>query len=160
MQKKESGMSVQILDVNESNWRECVELKLTEEDQKYVDRNVFAIAEWKFEPENVLKAIYSNSVLVGMLAYYIHDGKYGYFYWMYHLMIETQHQGKGYGEAAVKLALKDMREVGAKDIRTSADIGNTRAENLYKKLGFEETGILEDSGSKLLRLSQNALKFA
>jgi RimJ/RimL family protein N-acetyltransferase len=75
-------------------------------------------------------------------------------------MIETQHQEKCYGEAAVKLALKDMREVGAKDVRTSTDIGNTRAEKLYKKLGFEETGILEDSGSMLLRLSQGALKFA
>jgi len=146
-------VTVSLTDVTESNWRECIKLNLTPEDQKYVDRNVFAIAEWKFEPDNVLKAIYSDSQLVGMLAFYIHDGQYGHFYWMYHLMIETQQQGKGYGEAAVKLALRDMRERGAKDIRTSADTGNTRAENLYRKLGFEETGVLEGDGSKLLRLA-------
>lgn len=72
-------------------------------------------------------------------------------------MIETQRQGKGYGEAAVRIAIIDMRENDAKDIRTSAVTGNTRAENLYKKLGFEETGILETNGDKLLRMSEDAL---
>ncbi len=136
-------MTIHLLDVTESNWRECVELKLAEEEKPFVDANVFALAEWKFEPENFVKAIYSNTVLVGMLAYYLHDGKYGYLYWLYHLMIETQHQGNGYGEAAVKLALKEMRELGAKDIVTNCAPKNTRALYIYKKLGFEENGTLE-----------------
>ena len=63
-------MTIHLLDVDESNWRECVEIKVAEEQKAFVDPNVFPIAEWKFEPENTIKAIYSNSELVGMLAYY------------------------------------------------------------------------------------------
>ncbi len=107
-------MKTELVEVDEENWRECVKLEVADEEKHFVDRNVFAIAEWKFEPENRIKAIYSESLLVGMLAYYFHDGSYGRFYWLYHLMIETKHQGKGYGQDAVKLAIKEMRDLGAK----------------------------------------------
>lgn len=70
----ENSMTIRLTEVNESNWRECVELEVAEEEKVFVDRNVFAIAEWKFEPENTIKGIYSESVLVGMLAYYYHNG--------------------------------------------------------------------------------------
>ena len=94
-------MTTQLKTVDESNWRDCVKLIVSEKEKRFVDRNVFAIAEWKFEPENYIKAIYSNDNLVGMLAYYFHDGNYGNFYWLYHLMIEPKYQGKGYGQEAV-----------------------------------------------------------
>ena len=67
-EKTESDMTIHLLDVDESNWRECVEIKVAEEQKAFVDPNVFPIAEWKFEPENTIKAIYSNSELVGMLC--------------------------------------------------------------------------------------------
>ncbi len=67
-------------------------------------------------------------------------------------MIETKYQGKGYGEAAVKLSVKEMRQLGANEIRTMHMPGNIRAQNLYKKLGFEEIGTL-DGGNIFLRLS-------
>ena len=148
-------MTISLLDVNDSNWRECADLQLTEDEGKYISSNVYMIAEWKFETESVFRAIYSDTKLVGMLAYYLHDGKYGYFYWLYHLMIEKEYQGKGYGEAAVKLAVKEMRQLASQqdafEIRTMYMLGNIRAQNLYKKLGFEEIGIL-DGGDISLRL--------
>lgn len=144
-------MKIHLQDVNDSNWRECTGLQLTKEDEKFIASNVYAIAEWKFETESVYRAIYSNTELVGILAYYLHDGDHGYFYWLYHLMIETKYQGKGYGEAAVKLAVKEMRQLGANEIRTMYMPGNIRAQNLYKKLGFEEIGTL-DGGDIFLQL--------
>ena len=146
----ENNMTIRLLDVNDSNWRECADLKLAEE-EKFIYSNVYMIAEWKFETESVFKAIYSKTELVGMLAYYLHDGKHGYFYWLYHLMIQKKYQGKGYGETAVKLALEEMRQLGASEIRTMYMPGNIRAQNLYKKLGFEEIGTL-DGGDIFLRL--------
>ena len=143
-------MKIQLLAVDEGNWRECVELKVVEADKTFVDANVFAIAEWKFEPENTIRAIYSDSELVGMLAYYFHDGRYGRFYWLYHLMIDVKHQGKGHGQAAVNLALEEIRELGAKDMVTNCVPKNLRALSLYKKLGFEDNGTLE-SGDIFLR---------
>lgn len=61
-------MTIHLQDVDESNWRDCARLKVAEEEIGFVDPNVFPIAEWKFEPENALKAIYFNTDLVGMLA--------------------------------------------------------------------------------------------
>ena len=148
-------MSVKLLDVDEFNWRECVKLKVSEEEKSFIDSNVFPIAEWKFEPENKLKAIYSDSVLVGMLAYYFHDGVYGEFYWLYHFMIEPKQQNNGYGQSALKLAIVEMRELGAKDIVTNCVPRNTRAQYIYKKLGFEKHGTI-DGGDLLLRLPEGA----
>lgn len=145
-------MTIRLQNVDDSNWRECADLELTEKEERFIHSNVYIIAEWKFETESIFKAIYSDNVLVGMLAYYLHDGDHGYFYWLYHLMIETKYQGKGYGENAVKLAVKEMRQLGATEIRTMYMPGNIRAQSLYKKLGFEEIGTL-DGGDIFLRLS-------
>jgi len=138
-----NDVTTRLLEVNESNWRECVKLEVADNEKHFVDRNVFAIAEWKFEPENRIRAIYSNSQLIGMLAYYYHDGGYGEFYWLYHLMIEPQHQGKGFGQDAVELAVKEMRGLGAMDIVTSYHPENSRAKHIYEKMGFKDNGNLE-----------------
>ena len=144
-------MTMRLQDVDDSNWRDCANLQLAEEERKFISSNVYAIAEWKFESESALKAIYSDTELVGMLAYYLHDGEHGYFYWLYHLMIDKKYQGKGYGESAVKLAVQEMYQLGATEIRTMYMPGNVRAQKLYKKLGFEQVGTL-DGGDIFLRL--------
>ncbi len=145
-------MTIYLTEVNDSNWRECSGLQLAEEEKKYISSNVYAIAEWKFETESIFRAIYSDTELVGMLAYYLHDGEYGYFYWLYHLMIERKFQRKGYGESSVKLVVEEMYQLGAKEIRIMYMPGNIRAQNLYKKLGFEQVGTL-DGGDIFLCLS-------
>lgn len=147
-----SDLKTKLVEVDESNWRECVKLEVSDAEKHYVDRNVFAIAEWKFEPENKIRAIYSRSELVGMLAYYYHDGYYGQFYWLYHLMIEPVHQGKGHGQDAVNLAVAEMRELGATDIVTSHHPENIRAKHIYEKLGFKSNGAL-DGGDPFLILT-------
>jgi len=147
-------MTIRLLPVDEENWRECVKLAVSDDQKSFIDSNAFTIAEWKFEPENVVKAIYSESELVGMLAYYYHDGGYGEFYWLYHLMIEPKSQEKGYGQAAIKLAIKEMRELGAKDIVTNCVPDNARAQHVYRKLGFEDNGHLQ-GGDLFLRLPES-----
>jgi len=145
-------MTIRLVNVHESNWRECADLQLTEDEKEFLSSNTYAIAEWKFETESIFRAIYADNILVGMLAYYLNYGEHGHFYWLYHLMIETNYQSKGYGENAVKLAIKEMRQLGATEIRTMYMPGNIRAQSLYKKLGFEEFGTL-DGGDIFLRLS-------
>lgn len=148
-------MKTQLVDVSEENWRDCVKLEVAETEKHYVDRNVFAIAEWKFEPDNKIKAIYSGSELVGMLAYYYHDGFHGTFYWLYHLMIEPKHQRKGIGQCAVKLAIKEMRDFGAKEIVTSHHPENIRAKHIYEKIGFRDNGVLEGGDPFLILAAED-----
>jgi len=145
-------MTIRLQDVDDSNWRDCSDLQLAEDERRFISSNVYVIAEWKFETESALKAIYSDTELVGMLAYYLHDGEHGHFYWLFHLMIQKKYQGKGYGEAAVRLAVKEMHQLGATEIRTMYMPGNIRSKNLFRKVGFDEIGTL-DGGDIFLRLS-------
>ena len=70
-------------------------------------------------------------------------------------MIEPSKQGKGYGQASVKLAIIEMRELGAKEIVTNCVPKNVQAQYLYRKLGFKDNGTIE-GGDLLLLLPESA----
>jgi RimJ/RimL family protein N-acetyltransferase len=50
---------------------------------------------------------------------------------------------------------REMRDVGAEEIRTMHVPRNSRANKFYKKLGFVETGATMEGGDIFLRLPQN-----
>lgn len=54
--------------------------------------------------------------------------------------VAPEFQGKGFGKAAVKLALEMAREKGMKAFRLDALASNTPAHRLYESLGFEFRG--------------------
>jgi diamine N-acetyltransferase len=60
-------------------------------------------------------------------------------------MIAADHQGKGYGRAAMLLAIQLIRgQPGCSSISLSFEPENSNAERLYSSLGFKPTGeILE-----------------
>ena len=67
-------------------------------------------------------------------------------------MITVEHQGKGYGYYAMVLVIDHVRGLpGAKELLTSYVPGEGNPSPFYYKLGFEETGEIED-GEKVLRL--------
>ena len=66
-------------------------------------------------------------------------------------MIAREHQGKGYGRAAMEAVIAMMAErVGCEEIVTSFNPANAAA-TLYASLGFQPTGEIEDD-EPLLRL--------
>lgn len=149
-------MTIRLEDINEKNWHACASLTLPKEQEKLVAPNVFTLAESKFETHYVVKAIYLNDDLtdeiVGMLAYCREDEDgIENLYWLFRLMIAQPHQGKGYGKQAISLAIAEMNALGANQIRTMHHPDNLSAKHLYKKVGFEEVGILSD-GDVLLEL--------
>lgn len=48
-------------------------------------------------------------------------------------------RGKGLGRRAMQLIIEWCREKGFSELATDAELENTRAQNFYRKLGFEET---------------------
>lgn len=71
-----------------------------------------------------------------------YDGTGKVFLWR--LMIDKAHQNKGYGKAAMELALKYVKDNCEVEVmRTSVVPGNEHALKLYKSLGFMETGEIE-----------------
>ena len=52
-------------------------------------------------------------------------------------MVDKKHQGKDYVQDAVRLATREMHDLGIKEIVTSYHPENTRAKHLYSKLALK-----------------------
>ena len=77
-------------------------------------------------------------------------------YCLWRLMIDRQYQGKGYGKAAIRLALDYIRSFPcgrAEKVWLSYEPDNTAAKQLYSSFGFTENGETDgDETVAVLRL--------
>ena len=81
---------------------------------------------------------------------YADENKPEYFLWR--LMVDKDHQGKGYGSKAMELVIEHVKTLpGAIELLTSYVPGDGNPSPFYYKLGFVETGKIED-GEKVLKL--------
>ncbi|NWF61643.1 MAG: GNAT family N-acetyltransferase [Fischerella sp.] len=138
-------MVITLREINQNNWKECIRLKTTEEQEKFVASNLYSLAESKFYPSSVPLGIYHHETMVGFMMYDRMDSGYqnsGYFIWRF--MIDKSHQGKGYGKAAMQAVIKLLQEKpGCKEILIGYKPENVVAEKLYLSLGFQKTGLIE-----------------
>lgn len=102
------------------------------------------------------RGIVVDGVLVGFLM--LHDpslatapGEPEFSLWR--LMIDREHQGKGYGAAAVHALIGHVRtRPGAEALYLSYVQGTDAAERFYRRLGFVPTGAIDD-GEVVMRLA-------
>jgi len=134
------------------NFYDCISLQPNEHQKKYIASNLYSLAEayvalasGAFTP--MPYAIYSDDEIVGfiMLAYDPagDDEDDETVYKVCRLMIDKEHQGKGYGRQAMERALEIIRSFphGAADLVVlSYKPDNEAARSLYASLGFKETG--------------------
>ncbi|NJN96924.1 MAG: GNAT family N-acetyltransferase [Anaerolineales bacterium] len=136
-------MEITLREVTQQNWRECVDLKVAPEQENFVAPNLFSIAESKFEPDWRPLAIYVGETIVGftMVGRDERDGSY----WIIRLMIDAAYQRRGYGRAAMKEVIRQLKQKpDCREIKISFMPENVAAEKLYLSLGFERTGWIED----------------
>lgn len=127
--------------VTKDNWLSCIKLELNEEQRPWVASNLFSIAESSFYPNHKLRCVCSDEDVVGFAAYRREDqDDVTQLYWIFRLMIDKRYQGGGVGTRAVQLLLEEMRHLGARQVRTMFRAGNAVAGNLYRKVGFVESG--------------------
>jgi diamine N-acetyltransferase len=145
---------VRLEDVTASNWHAVARLKLAPEQEDLVASNLYSIAQAKFDPDARPRAIYAGSELVGFLMYDV---------WetndktreasIYRFMIDRQHQGKGYGRAALTRALDEIKAVpGIRKVSIGYMPENPVAKPFYGSFGFVEVGTDED-GEVIAELS-------
>lgn len=130
---------VTLKDVDKDNWDACCNLKLSTKQGGLVAPHMYTISESEVEPAFVPLAIYGDGHVVGFAMYGLDpdDGKY----WIYRLMIDVEHQGKGYGKAALKELVQRLRELPDCDqIFAGYKPWNTVAAGLFGEIGFEKTG--------------------
>jgi len=60
---------IQLVPVTAENWEACCELTLTSQQQDFMEANVYSIAQAKFEPSLVLRAIIAGEAVVGFVMY-------------------------------------------------------------------------------------------
>jgi diamine N-acetyltransferase len=77
-------------------------------------------------------------------------------YFLWRLLIDAEHQGKGYGAATIDAVVEYLRtRPGAGDLQTSCKAGDGSPQPFYLAYGFEKTGGVK-WGEDLLRLDLGA----
>ena len=73
-------------------------------------------------------------------------------YDIWHMMIDISKQGKGYGKAALELVMDYIKTkpFGSSDrVALTCSKDNSAALELYRKMGFEETGVEDEDEIEL-----------
>jgi diamine N-acetyltransferase len=136
-------MSITLQPLTRENLWPVVELKVHPEQENFVAPNIDSIANAYVEPTFAPFAVYAGDDLVGFAMYGQHPDTGAW--WVIRLMIALEHQGRGYGRAAMEAVIGLMSQrTGCTEIVTSFVPGNAVASALYEALGFRPTGEIED----------------
>ena len=130
---------VHLLPITANNFWEVIELKVTSDQTDLVTSNAVSIAQAKVQPECVPLAVYDDATLVGFVMYCLDsdDGEY----WLYRLMIDATHQGKGYGSVALSLVIDIIQQDSSRHkLFLGVDLRGDRSVQLYRSAGFHFTG--------------------
>lgn len=135
------GSMIQLRGITKDNWEACTALRPADEQQRFVAPNVYSIAEAQFLDGFHSMAVYLDQMIIGYTLYGLDSDDHNY--WIYRLMIDQQHQGQGYGLAAVQQVLERISNTEDRTdlVRIGYHPENERAKNLYSKAGFVEDGI-------------------
>jgi diamine N-acetyltransferase len=147
------GSKVRLAEVTADNWWAVVRLRLAPDQEDLVVSNVYSLAESKFDPDARPRAVYAGKRVVGFLMYDVGRGKgKSRKASVYRFMIDRKHQGKGYGRAALELALAEIKEIPRiKKVSIRYMPSNPVAKPFYGSFGFVEAG-LDDDGEMIAEL--------
>jgi len=150
----------EIRPVTKENWRRLIQVQVRDDQKGFVSSNVYSIAEaqfgfdyeghWDLHPFG----IYDDDEPVGFLMYGFNFEHPRYQAFIIRLMVDDQHQKRGYG----RFGMEKMLEVFGADERIkhvgiSYEPHNEVARKLYASLGFIETGeIVDEEMLALLRI--------
>lgn len=142
--------AVTLREVTKDNLGEVLKLKVKPEQEQFVANNAVSIAQAHFEEKAWFRAIYAGETPVGFLMLYDDPEDTEYFLWRF--MIDDRYQGYHFGAQAMKLLIEHVRALpGATELLVSYVPAEGSPEPFYKKLGFLETGEVND-GENVMRL--------
>lgn len=130
--------------VTESTFDAVVDMKLPDEQYRFVAPNVVSLAEaWLHAAHARPYALCEDDEPVGFMMFDWDEEARTLGIWRFMIALEMQH--KGYGRKALEAAISLARKEGKFDrVRLDYVPGNEIAHKLYCALGFRETGEIED----------------
>jgi diamine N-acetyltransferase len=139
----EPGASVTLREITKDTVRDILDLEVAPEQNVFVANNAFSIAEAYFEPKAWFRAIYAGDTPVGFIMLFDDAEKPEYFLWR--LMLDRRHQGKGYGQQAIARLVDYVKtRPNASELLVSYHPGDGSPRDFYLKQGFQETGQVEE----------------
>jgi diamine N-acetyltransferase len=145
-------MNIILREITPQNFRQCIDLKVADGQESFVAANLMSIAQAKIYPTANPLAVYHEDEMVGFVMYGF-DTDEEHFY-LGRLMIDAQHQGKGYGKAATLAVIERMKQIeDCREIYLSFVPENIGAEKLYSSVGFERTGKTSEDGEVVMKFS-------
>jgi diamine N-acetyltransferase len=126
-------------DVNADNWRDVVRIEPREDQRRFVASVSYYLNLCHYGEDWRPLALYREGEPIGFAMWAFDTEEESY--WIGGLVIGAEHQGKGYGRAAMEAMLDHLAaQPGYREAALSCDPENTVARRLYASLGFVETG--------------------
>jgi diamine N-acetyltransferase len=137
---------IRLEEVSLDNLRNVVNLRVAESQKGFVADNTQSIAWSRYLPNLLPTAVYADGTLVGFALYGSWGDEKPGLWGIARFMIGEQHQGKGYGKAAMRDIIRDIKErdPNVKGVVLSYVPQNDAARKLYASVGFRETGEMWD----------------
>lgn len=132
-------MNITLRKIDQDNWRDCIALKVKEEQKKFVATNENALALAYVHTEMNPLGIYLDEKIIGFLMHALDPDDN--IYYINRLMIDENFQGKGYGRKALSILIEQLKNEGVKVLDILHKPDNHSAIKLYKSLGFELTEV-------------------
>lgn len=138
--------TIVLRDVTADNWEDVVDLELESGQRDFVADNAYSLAESKFNPYAVPRAVYAGAQLVGFAMYEsLGDEDRPNDYAITRLMIDRRFQGKGYGRQTLQLVINEIRKDALLNrVVVCYTPENDVSRQLYASFGFVEAGLDED----------------
>ena len=150
-------MRITLREITEDNSDSVLALRCTPDQERFVSSVKDSLAEAAEYPHANpwFRAVCADGEPVGfvMLSWNVEpqppDIIGPWFLWK--LLIDHRHQGKGYGQEVVRQITDVVRREGATELLTSHVPGDGGPAGFYARLGFEPTGDLDPAGEIILR---------
>lgn len=142
-------MNLAFRKITRKNYEDICDLVVAEDQRGHLSSNMESILDSKFDKDLVPRAIYLDDKPVGFIMV---EKTPKDTIEIFRFMIDQRYQNKGYGRAALELAIAKFEQLeGIRKIQICYHPDNDVAKGLYQKLGFKEIG-MDESGEDMLAI--------
>ena len=145
---------IRLTEITEDNWMEAAGLSVRDDQKKYVATAVGIIARGYVyrDLNSKVFVIEDGETLVGM-ALVREFGSEPLGYDLQQFMIDERFQGRGYGTAALRLILDELRKEGHYgQVEVCVKKDDAAAIHLYRKHGFTDSGYIDEDAPDSLNM--------
>ena len=144
--------------VKRDDLRTLFQLKVKPEQAEFVAPNEITLAQAPYETAAEVFVLWQGETVVGMIAT-IDMAKHAYrmegddpeSLYIWRLMVGAEHQGKGYGRAALSAIHQRAKAGGFRRLSLSVVPTNSVAIALYESVGFQNSGRIVEGEVLLLK---------